>query len=188
MRTNHDQHAFTLIELLVVIMIVAVLMGLAFPAFQKVQESAKKTQAKNDLVQIVTAVNAYQTEYGKYPLPSGASGDTYTYAPNNNELFDSLRGTGGDNPRKIPFMEIRPVKDFSQPRGGISGDGKFYDPFGMPFSIAIDSDYNHKIANPYTNAGFATLDLGVIAYSSGKNKKQDSDAKAPGFDDILSWQ
>jgi hypothetical protein len=33
-----------------------------------VQDQAKRTQAKNDLTQIVTAVNAFYTEYGKYPL------------------------------------------------------------------------------------------------------------------------
>ena len=44
-------------------------MGLLFPAFRGVQDQAKKTQAKNDLTQIVTAVNAYYTEYGKYPTP-----------------------------------------------------------------------------------------------------------------------
>src|SRR5688572_15449697 len=59
--------AFTLIELLVVIVAVAVLMGLAFPVFQGVQNQAKKTQARNDLIQIVTAVNAFYTEYGRYP-------------------------------------------------------------------------------------------------------------------------
>ena len=57
--------AFTLIELLVVIAIIAILIGLLFPAFRAVQDQARRTQAKNDLTQIVTAVNAYYTEYGK---------------------------------------------------------------------------------------------------------------------------
>ena len=42
--------AFTLIELLVVIVILAVLAGLAFPVFQSVQNQARKTQAKNDVI------------------------------------------------------------------------------------------------------------------------------------------
>ena len=48
-----DRHvrAFTLIELLVVITVIVVLLGLLFPAFQGVQNQAKKTQAKNDLTQ-----------------------------------------------------------------------------------------------------------------------------------------
>src|SRR5205085_10090361 len=70
--------AFTLIELLVVIAIIAVLMGFAFPVFSGIQNQAKKTQAQNDVTQIVTAVNAFYTEYGKYPLPSTASGDGYS--------------------------------------------------------------------------------------------------------------
>ena len=55
------QRAFTLIELLVVISIIIVLMALLFPAFKGVQDQAKKTQAKNDLMQIVTAVNGFST-------------------------------------------------------------------------------------------------------------------------------
>jgi hypothetical protein len=31
-------------------------------------DRARKTQVKNDLSQIVTAINAYYTEYGKYPM------------------------------------------------------------------------------------------------------------------------
>src|SRR5437868_1556168 len=60
--------AFTLIELLVVITIIVILMGLLFPVFRGVQDQARKTQAKNDTAQIVTAVTAFYTDYGKYPL------------------------------------------------------------------------------------------------------------------------
>ena len=48
--------AFTLIELLTVIAIIAILMGLLFPAVNAVKENAKKVQAKNDVTQIVAAV------------------------------------------------------------------------------------------------------------------------------------
>ena len=48
--------------------VIAVLLGLAFPIFRGVIERAKKVQAKNDVIQIVTAVNAFYTEYGRYPL------------------------------------------------------------------------------------------------------------------------
>src|SRR6266567_404798 len=92
--------SFTLIELLVVIAIIAILIGLLFPAFQAVQNQAKRTQAKNDLTQIVTAVNAYYTEYGKYPLPSTATSD-YVYGPGgtatNDDLFYALRAVAGGN-------------------------------------------------------------------------------------------
>src|SRR5258707_1284366 len=96
--------AFTLIELLVVIAIIAILIGLLFPAFKAVQNQARQTKAKNDLTQIVTAVNAFYTEYGKYPL---VTADT-TYGPGgtaNNVLFNVLRATDTtNNPRQIVFI------------------------------------------------------------------------------------
>src|SRR5437660_7277588 len=109
--------AFTLIELLVVIAIIAVLIGLLFPAFRAVQDQAKKTQAKNDLTQIVNAVNAYYTDYGKYPL---VTVDT-TYGPGgtaNNTLFNELRATPAaiQNPRQIVFISPPSVKDPGNPR------------------------------------------------------------------------
>src|SRR5439155_9489011 len=70
---GRSRGAFTLIELLVVIAIIAILVGLLFPAFQAVQNQARKTQAKNDLTQIVNAVNAFYTEYGKYPVDSSCT-------------------------------------------------------------------------------------------------------------------
>src|SRR5881275_1382949 len=72
---RYRRTAFTVIELLVVIVIIAVLIGLAFPVYQGVQNQAKKTQAKNDLVQIVTAVNAFYVEYGRYPTDAAADAD-----------------------------------------------------------------------------------------------------------------
>src|SRR4051812_43446348 len=65
--------AFTLIELLTVIAIIAILMGILFPVINNVKENAKKVQAKNDVTQIVTAVKAYYTEYGKYPPVPGST-------------------------------------------------------------------------------------------------------------------
>ena len=75
--TKEGSQAFMLIELLVVIAIIVILIGLLFPAFRGVQDQAKKTQAKNDLTQIVTAVNAFYTEYGRYPVSSTITTDAY---------------------------------------------------------------------------------------------------------------
>src|SRR4029077_661110 len=121
----HHANAFTLIELLVVIAIIAILIGLLFPAFSAVQNQAKRTQAKNDLTQIVNAVNAYDTEYGKYPLVTadtiyGAGGTL------NSDPVYTLRavpsgGNPGDvaNPRKIVFISPPDAKDQTNSRSGI---------------------------------------------------------------------
>ncbi len=194
---NPPKAAFTLIELLVVISIIAVLMGLAFPAFQAVQNSAKKTQAKNDLIQIVTAVNAFYTEYGKYPLPSTATGPEFTYGidvPSTKALLDTLRGIdAASNPRQIEFIKPADAKA-TPPRGGIGppGDEQFYDPWGKPYLVRLDSDYNNEVLNPYSSEAGAAPQLrqGAIAWSLGKDRAGGSGPKnsGPAKDDVISWQ
>lgn len=193
-------HAFTLIELIVVILIIAVLMSLAFPAFQGVQNQMKRAQARNDLIQIVTAVNAFYAEYGKYPL---ATSDTI-YGPaatSNAALFNELRATAAQtqNPRQIVFISPPEAKDPVKPRSGIgtsTGAGQFFDPWGMAYHIQIDGNYNKQIdLNPYSsNAGSNPLPAGVIAWSFGKDGQSQSTStpsdKNTGTnkDDVISWQ
>jgi prepilin-type N-terminal cleavage/methylation domain-containing protein len=188
--------AFTLIELLVVIVIVAVLMGLAFPVFQGVQNQAKKTQAKNDLTQIVTAVNAFYTEYGKYPVVSDDTPIASTA-----DLFYTLRAVSsganaGDvvNPRKIAFINVPDAKDQSAARSGIkTSDGQWYDPWGSTYRIAIDGTYDNQIANPYGPTGGAGSDplrSGVISWSFGKDTAlgKNGNNTFTSSDDVISWQ
>jgi len=200
--------AFTLIELLVVIAIIAILIGLLFPAFHAVQEQARRTQAKNDLTQIVTAVNAYYTEYGKYPL---VAADNIIYGPAaalNDGLFYTLRAValGANaadvaNPRKIVFINPPDVKDPANPRSGIgtptgTGPGQYFDPWGKPYNVEIDGGYDNTVANPYTaNAGTTpNLQVGVIAWSLGKDGNgataaASGDKKTGVYDDdVISWQ
>ena len=208
-----QQKAFTLIELLVVIAIIAILIGLLFPAFRAVQDQAKRTQAKNDLTQIVNAVNAYYTDYGKYPL---VTPDT-TYGPGgtvNNALFNELRSTAtaSQNPRQIVFISPPSVKDPSNPRSGIAlqataingisvAAGDFVDPWGTPYNVRIDGNYDNAVANPYGvqttgGAGPDPIPVGVIAWSRGKDQtlgtNGDNVYRNPTTgaqsDDVTSWQ
>src|SRR5947207_8540933 len=61
--------AFTLIEMIVVMLIIATLTALFMGGASSVFDRARKTQAKNDVTQLVTAINAFYTEYGRYPVP-----------------------------------------------------------------------------------------------------------------------
>ena len=175
--TSRSSSAFTLIELLVVIVIVAVLMGLAFPVYQSVQNSAKKTQAKNDVTQIVTAVSAFYTEYGKYPVDTvsatndslfGVGTDTVpagaTLIGQNDVLIDVLRNntTGPNNstkvttlnPRGIEFLNLRAVKDNSRPTGGVIPNLAIGFPAGAKIGIFYDpwgSEYRILIDTTYNN-------------------------------------
>jgi len=188
-------YAFTLIELLVVIAIIAILIGLLFPAFRAVQNQAKQTQAKNDLTQIVNAVNAFYTDYGKYPIATDDSIIT-----NNATLMNALRGSDAtNNPRQIVFISPPYVKNDTagNRRSGVSPtDGQYYDPWAVRYVIRIDGNYDNQLPNPYSlNAGPATLAIGAIAWSFGADAQSGS---VPGpaadknagtaADDVISWQ
>jgi prepilin-type N-terminal cleavage/methylation domain-containing protein len=203
---------FTLIELLVVMGIIGILVGLLFPAFKAVQNQARSTQAKNDLTQIVNAVNAFYTDYGKYPL---VTADTI-YGPSgtpNFNLFNVLRGLDAtNNPRQIVFINPPYVKTPTNPRSGIATQvtsinsiavaiGDYVDPWGTPYNVAIDGNYDNQLANAYTDGsagGVATttpayaLSIGVIAWSFGADQAIGTKTPAnPSFtnsDDVISWQ
>ncbi len=197
---------FTLIELLVVITVIAILMALLFPAFKGVQDQAKRTQAKNDVTQVVTAINAFYTEYGQYPCDAqtGADGADFFAADDdqNKNTFDILRGDPGNgnvqayNPKAIPFMQPTIAKDLGNPRSGIGGNGRLYDPWGSCYRLRMDNNYSGAVENPYSsNAGFDPIQQGIIAWSIGQdlggaqNATGGGDKKAGPFDDdVISWQ
>ena len=206
---SKHSHAFTLIELLVVIAIIAILIGLLFPAFKAVQNQAKQTQAKNDLTQIVNAVNAFYTEYGRYPVAACSPVNDATFGPcgsptTNETLFTELRGctaiTGSCpaiasiNTRQIVFISPPDVKNAASPRSGIgttTGTGRYFDPWGNNYVVRIDCDYNNQVVNPYSsNAGANPLQLGVVAWSLGLDGAGGSGDKNAGTaaDDVISWQ
>jgi prepilin-type N-terminal cleavage/methylation domain-containing protein len=174
---NNRSLAFTLVELLTVITIIAILMGLLFPAIAIAKEQARRAQAKSDVMQIAAAVKQYYAEYGKYPLgiynQSGGSqnpsdvliGGSYPTPPFSNEMvFDILRHTGkcitgttDYNPRAIVFFEGKNVADPTSPKGGFVSTmtgapagatlGAYMDPWGNEYGIAIDGNYDNVITD-----------------------------------------
>ena len=194
--------AFTLIELLVVIAIIAILVGLLFPAFKAVQNQARQTQAKNDLTQIVNAVNAFYTDYGKYPI---ATNDT-PIGPDNSGLMYTLRAdstNANGKPKREQssrtlgrsFLLIRRMSRMTQldrdDLASVQQTDRYYDPWGTPYRIAIDGDYTNTInPNPYTantGAGPSPLAFGVIAWSWGPDQTQGT-TNFSASDDVISWQ
>lgn len=186
MKSFPSRRGFTLIELLTVIAIIVVLMGLLFPAIGSVKETMRKTQAKNDVTQIVTAVKAYYTEYGKYPVKSGATGK---YDSSNSEVLDVLRGltsTGSDenlNPRKIVFLEVNDAKDPKNPKSGIKtstpgASGDWVDPWGEAYKIRVDADYDNEVEDPVNTS--SKIRTGAVAWSVAKNKSN--------ADWVCSWK
>lgn len=188
---------FTLIELLVVMAIIGVLMALLFPAVQGAMESARRAKAKNDVVQLAMAVKGYQTEYGRLPTSNTSRSDVEEasdgwFQSNNDQIMRVLTGENyqGLNPRKIVFLEARPAKG-TPPKDGLGEDLKFYDPWGTPYALKMDTSYNNSLEYYGVNSenNFRTT---VIAISFGKNKIQQDPGKTSypngKVDDVVSFQ
>ena len=184
-----NRSAFTLIELLTVIAIIAILMGLLFPAIGTIKESARRTQAKNDVTNIVAAVKQYYTEYGKYPLveasPTTPNSDTVVGDPeatpvaDNSALFNTLRSIPEGindqyklNPRRIVFFEGKAATDSLAPRAGFADKqdaqkkGSFFDPWGKQYVVVMDANYNNIINltqcyNDFTDSVSGEADKGA---------------------------
>ena len=184
---------FTLIELLVVITIIAILAGLLFPLLSAVKEHMRRVQAATEEKQIVTAVTAYFTEYGKYPVDPAAKPGDAVYSKDNNALFDVLRNVTGTaignsmNSRGIVYLIPANAPDQNHPMGGLQvSTGVWYDPWGSPYNVAVDGNYDGVLNSPtplpnfYSDVG--PLQLGAIAWSFGRNGLLGGGpASAPGF-------
>jgi len=187
---KRNSAAFTLIEMIVVMLIIATLAALFMGAATSAFDRARRTQAKNDVIQIATAVNAFYTEYGRYPVTvtstatdaffgSGTTPAGCTNYTNNDVLFNVLRNITSDanavalNPRQIVFLSPGGAKNTVPPRGGIATDNRYYDPWGSQYAILIDTNYDNTLTNPYSDtdgsAGTTPLRFGVVTYSYGKN-------------------
>jgi len=175
MTFSKKQNGFTLIELITVIAIIMILMGLLLPAFNAAKEAARRAQAHSDVTNIVTAVNAYYTEYGTYPLPAtsgstdavfGANGSAYTNDQLINVLTCSNTSTWTNpspNPRMIQFLTANNVKTPKSPTAGLATQstntasdgatinaGAYIDPWGNPYVIIIDAPYAGNITQGVT--------------------------------------
>lgn len=152
------RQAFTLIELLVVIAIIAVLASLLMPAASNALNAAKKTTAKNQAVQIATAITAYEAEYGCLPAFTGTN-----MSPDNVAILCSTNNT--NNPRGIIFMEAQAWKNG---KGGTNAAG-FCDPFSAKavYSVALDTNYANTITVPMQSNARSAITSGTITKHVG---------------------
>jgi prepilin-type N-terminal cleavage/methylation domain-containing protein len=182
---------FTLVELLVVITIIVILAGAGFSAGNSAIQKAKKTTCLAAATAIESAVNNFYTEYGS--MPSDESTDTVfvTDEAAGIDLLKALLGMDKTlNPRGLKFLSAKEGKSnkngliYNSSSTDVSG---MFDPWGGPFNVKMDLDYDEKVVVQPKGAGNLSANLNgrrVAVWSDGADGISASGKAA---DDVKTW-
>ena len=178
--TSRRPAGFTLVELLVVIAIIAVLASAGFGVGLGAIQKAKRATCLATCTALETAVNNFYTEYGYMPIDATVDTTVTTKAIDTKgiELLTVLLGltetsATPKNPRAVKFLTVNESK--TNKNGLVySTDGKtvkgLYDPWGGPYNVMMDCDYNETITPTLSAVGAIPQQLNgrrVAVWSNG---------------------
>ena len=180
---------FTLIELLIVIAIIGILAGLVFPALGTVRNNAKRSKASTECQSLKTAIIMYESEFSCWPAKVSGSADSLL---DSSEYIGMCKALTGENAKKTVFYEVGVGYDETK---GI------LDPWGRPYQVMLDVDYDGKIkdgsntkaVSAVNKANGRTGDLRtkVAVYSFGVEERDkiatDLDKLATKKKLVISW-
>ncbi len=123
-------------ELLIVIVVIGVLIGLLLPALRDAREKAKVRQSQSQITVLRSAIIAYHLEARQWPAPTtDLGGKDKGYTNDNGVVIKFLTNAV---PKKLDMGEF--------PR--VDSSGSVLDPWGRPFVIRFDMDYDGFLGNP----------------------------------------
>ena len=109
-----------------------------------------------DLLRDVQAIAARPANDGNYTFGTSTlyTDNTEPYLMDNRGVIAILTARDVDgnlgnsrNPRKHKYLEVKEAKDISSP--GIGPDNVYRDPFGNPYIISFDMNYDERLADAF---------------------------------------
>lgn len=193
--SHRRSRGFTLVELLVVIAIIAVLASAGFAAGRAAIDRAKRMAALQVCTSLELAVNQFHTEYGILPKELDDDPSTPIDTKTDLELLNVLVGLNETknpplNARGVKFLNVKEGKGrkngliFSSSGSSVMG---LFDPWGGPYYVMMDGNYDEKIkVKPAAATADTTLNGKLVAvWSNGADCVNGVGGKAT--DDVKTW-
>lgn len=171
--------------LLITIFLVALIPRFISPSYT----IHRRGEAVAGSVSLIIALQDYHAQYGHWPDFTGDG--LFLDEQRQSQLMHVLRSKDEvNNPRGIVFFEgIDATESSGKHRRGFDPKTDvFYDPWGQPYRIALDTTGTGTIANPYPDDG--PIHQKVIVWSLGKDGQQGAPSKPRtrhGSDDVTNW-
>lgn len=112
-----QQKSFTLIELLVVIAVIGLLASIVLVSMQDVRAKARNAIRKQEISQIMKALELYYFDHEEYPASGGATSPNSGWSNSGDSSWDTLKSKLSDYIQ----LPIDPINDTT----GWSGGGKY---------------------------------------------------------------
>lgn len=173
-------------ELLILAGLLLLVASIVFPGRWAWHQYQRLAMAKSDLRVLVEAAQRYHREYGSWPgaLRSPLADIRFGRAISNAEVLNVLRAQEGagnvnhlGNEQQIIFLE---VEAYRSGWSGLSADGSFLDPWGTPYQMVFDSNFDNVCEVEQSIYG-RLIGQGLALWSCGPDRKSDTP------DDVLAW-
>ena len=144
---------FTLVELLVVIAIIAILAAMTMTAIIGVKKAAHKMKAKTEIADIVNAINAYDTDYSRFPVTKPEQTAAGTSDFTTGLIFGPGNGVGYSYDNNSNVVAI--LMDLEKyPNGNVTSNSlHVYNPKQVKYLNARLSGYDPTIPDPNPPGG-----------------------------------
>ena len=114
---KNKNNSFTLIELLVVIAVIGLLASIVLVSLGPARSKARDARRKQEISQIMKALELYYDDKGQYPPSGGATYPNSGWSNSNDSSWDTLKGY------LVNYISL--PKDPLNQTGGWPGGGKY---------------------------------------------------------------